>query len=57
MVRAAPVGGIIVQIESPVTLSPTLLTALALTLVFIAIIAAGVIITGRAKNTRSHECA
>jgi hypothetical protein len=51
MVRATPVEGIIVQIESPATLSLTLLTALALTLVLIAIIAAGVIITGRAKST------
>jgi subtilase family serine protease len=51
IVKAAPVGGIIVQIESPATIFPVSLTALALTLAFIAITAAGVIITLKKRST------
>ncbi len=51
IIRAAPVGGIIVQIESLATLFPASPTALALTLAFMVITAAGIIITLKKRNT------
>lgn len=47
IVRAAPVGGVIVQVESSATLFPASLTALALALAFIT---AGIIITLKKRN-------